>query len=63
MPHQESNAREREHQLDLMYQDLVKIEQAITEAEQRESRINARTQEQTDDALKRFGNVIGKGSM
>lgn len=57
MPHQESNATEREYHLDLMYQDLVKVEQAITEAEQRESRITVRNQTVVDETYDRVMNA------
>ncbi len=41
MPHQESSGAEREYHLGIMHRELVKVEQAITEAEQRKARMGA----------------------
>lgn len=39
MPHQEANDAEREYHLGIMHRELVKVEQAITEAEARKERM------------------------
>lgn len=45
MTHQPANAEEREYALDLFYREIANVEQAVTEAEQREQRMNAATQD------------------
>ncbi|GAA3829045.1 hypothetical protein [Amycolatopsis tucumanensis] len=41
MSHQEANDAEREYHLGIMHRELVKVEQAITEAEARKARMAA----------------------
>ena len=53
---------ERDVHLDAWYQDLQKVEEALTKREQVEARMNAREQASIKESVQRF-NGVGRGGM